>query len=59
MSPSYRLRDDVAPLAPDYARVARALPEAELEEEILLKRGDPEYQLALLAELERRAKENA
>lgn len=42
---------------PDYARVVRALDDAELEEEILGKRGEPDYQLALLAEHGRRAKE--
>lgn len=53
--PTYRYRDDVAPIAPDFARVARALPDDELEEEILAGLGEPDYQLALVAERERRA----
>lgn len=40
---------------PDYRRVARTLDDAELEDEILGGRGEAAYQLALLAEAERRA----
>jgi hypothetical protein len=43
--------------APDYERVARALTDADLEEEILSKRGEAAYQAALVAELDRRSKE--
>lgn len=40
---------------PDYARVARALSDIELEEEILEGLGEPGYRLALVQEHERRA----
>lgn len=40
---------------PDYDRVVRLLTDAELEEEITGKKGEPEYQLALLREADRRA----
>lgn len=39
---------------PDYERVARTLTDAELEEEILGRRGDARYQLVLIQEAERR-----
>ena len=52
----YPLHDGGEPRAPNYDRVVRALSDAELEDEILGKRGEPGYQLALLAEAERRAK---
>lgn len=40
---------------PDYSRVIRMLSDAELEDEILGRRGEAAYQLALLAEADRRA----
>lgn len=43
-------------LDPNYARVARSLSDAELEEEILGRKGEPGYQAALVAELEQRGK---
>lgn len=42
--------------APNYARVAADLSDADLEDEILQKRGDSDYQAALLAEFETRAR---
>lgn len=42
---------------PNYTRVVRSLTDAELEDEILGRLGTPEFQLALIAEAERRAKQ--
>lgn len=53
----YRLSDDVAAQPPNFDRAVRVLSDEELEDEIRLGRGEPDYQLALLAEFERRAKE--
>lgn len=39
---------------PNYERGVRALSDAELEDEILSGRGEPGYQIALLAEADRR-----
>lgn len=43
-------------LPPSYDRVVRAMPDAELEDEILGGKGEPGYQLALIAEQDRRSK---
>jgi hypothetical protein len=53
----YPYRDGDDATAPDYGRVVRTLTDEEIEEEILGRRGEPGYQLALLAEAERRGKE--
>ncbi len=53
----YPLEDAKGSRPPDYTRVVRALTDAELEEEILGRLGEPAFQLALLAEAERRAKQ--
>lgn len=45
------------PTPPNLAALAAAMTDDELEAEILAKLGAPDYQLALLAEHERRAKE--
>lgn len=49
--------DPPAPVAPNLAALARGLSDDELEAEILAKLGEPDYQLALLREHERRSKE--
>ena len=51
---TYFLRGPVLP--PNHERVVRALSEAELEDEIQAGRGEPDYQLALVREHERRAR---
>lgn len=40
---------------PDYGRLARSLTDAELEDEILQRRGGFDYQAALVSELDHRA----
>ena len=45
------------PKDPDYERIVRSMSEEELDAEILAQKGDPGYQLALLAEFDRRAAE--
>lgn len=50
----YHIHDGDA-LPPSYERVVRSLSEADLEDELLSERGDPEYRAALVAEHERRA----
>lgn len=44
---------------PDYARLARTLSDADLEDEILLGRGEPGYRLALITEHEARSRAGA
>lgn len=51
------LRDPAQVRKPNYARTAQALSDADLEDEILSRRGEPDYQLALLHEWELRGKE--
>lgn len=55
----YPVSGDGRAKPPDYARVARSLPDADLEDEILAGLGEPEYRAALVAELDRRAAEGA
>jgi hypothetical protein len=52
--PSYRISRGEG-VDPSYDRVARALSDDELEDEILAGRGEAGFKLALLAEFERRA----
>lgn len=54
---NYGFRDEAPVQAPNYDRAARLLDDDELEAEILSKLGEPGYQLALLAEHDRRSKE--
>lgn len=52
----YYAMDDGNPRSePNYERVVRSLSEEDLEAEILAKKGDPGYQLALIVEHDRRA----
>lgn len=49
----YLIRDGEE-VPPSYDRAVRALTDAELEDELLSKRGEPGYRLALVAEADRR-----
>lgn len=52
----YPIRDGQSVRPPSHDRVARGLSDADLEEEILGRRGEADYQLALVREADRRAK---
>jgi hypothetical protein len=51
----YPVHDGEGAKPPSFDRVVRSLTDDELEDEILGRRGAPDYQAALLAEHERRA----
>lgn len=51
----YHLGDNAGVTPPAHERVVRSLSDAELEDEILARRGEADYQAALVAEAERRA----
>lgn len=50
----YAVVSSTAIKEPDYGRIATTLTDTELEEEIFGGKGGPDYQLALLAEADRR-----
>lgn len=59
MAKRYRFTAPEPEVAPNYERVARALSDADLEDEILLGRGEPGYKSALVDEADRRARAGA
>lgn len=56
---AYGFREERPAAPPNYDRAVRLLDDAELEAEILAKRGEAGYQLALIAEHDRRATKEA
>lgn len=55
----YPYADGAPRKPPDFGRVAAGLSDADLEDEILAGRGEPDYQAALVHEHERRARAGA